>query len=190
MRNTEYLSESAHKLRNGKLLFGGSESFDLINTKEISSNKFVPEVVLTKLWVLNKEVVPGNRKSPLQEDITLAKSIRLRHFENVISFEFAALNFTNAQKNQYAYKLEGFDKDWRFVSNQHEANYTNLDAGSYVFRVKSANKDGVWNEQDTTLIVRVLPPWWESWWAYTAYAFLLFGIIYTLYFFLKKRLLL
>lgn len=109
LRNTEYLSEAAHKLRNGNLLFGGSEGFDLINTKEISNNKFVPEVVLTKLWVLNKEVVPGDRKSPLQQDITLAKSIRLRHFENVISFEFAALNFTNAQKNQYAYKLDGFD---------------------------------------------------------------------------------
>lgn len=164
LRNTEYLSESAYKLRNGNLLFGGSEGFDVINSTQIPSNDHLPNVVLTKLWVLNKEILPGTEKSALAEDITVAKNIRLRHFENVISFEFAALNFTNTEKNQYAYWLENFDKTWNYIGNRRLITFTNLNPGTYTLHVKAANNEGRWNEQGTSLQIHILPPWWQTLW--------------------------
>ncbi|MFN7118249.1 MAG: two-component regulator propeller domain-containing protein, partial [Saprospiraceae bacterium] len=178
LRNTEYLSESAFKLRNGNLLFGGSEGFDVINSTQIPSNEHLPNVVLTKLWVLNQEIRPGNDQSALAEDITVAKHIRLRHFENVISFEFAALNFTNPEKNQYAYWLENFDQTWNYIGDRRLITFTNLNPGTYTLHVKAANNEGRWNEQGTSLQIHILPPWWQTWWFRILVVLILAGSIF------------
>lgn len=101
--------------------------------------------------------------SPLQQHISFTDKLTLSYQDSVFSFEFAALNYSIPQKNQYAYKMDGFDKEWTFVdSTRRFATYTNLDAGDYVFRVKGSNNDGLWNEEGTALKITITPPWWET----------------------------
>jgi signal transduction histidine kinase len=100
----------------------------------------------------------------LDTAISEKKLITLSYAENVFSFEFAALNFTNAGKNQYAYKLEGFDHEWTYCGTRRYATYTNLDGGSYVFKVRGSNNDGVWNEVGASITVVITPPFWKRWW--------------------------
>jgi len=92
-----------------------------------------------------------------------------------VTFEFAALNFVLPQKNQYKYKLEGFDRDWNEVGTQRTATYMNLPQGSYTFRVRGSNNDGVWNEKGLSLKLLVTPPFWKTWWFTTALGLALVG---------------
>ncbi|MEW6735206.1 MAG: protein kinase, partial [Acidobacteriota bacterium] len=105
-------------------------------------------------------------------------AIFLSYNENFFSFEFAALNYTNPENNQYAYRLEGFDKDWIYSGSRRYASYTNLDPGEYLFRVKGSNNDGLWNENGISINVIILPPLWRTWWAYLIYLVSSTGIIY------------
>ena len=104
--------------------------------------------------------------------------ITLNHDENFLSFSFAALTYTQSEQNQYAYQLIGVDKDWVQNGNRHFANYTNLSPGDYVFRVKAANSDGIWNKKGASIHVVIQPPWWATWWAYSVYVLLLGGAIW------------
>lgn len=107
--------------------------------------------------------------------------IHLSYKENMITFNFAALNFSNSFLNQYSYKLEGFDGDWINCGQQQSATYTNLNGGSYIFRVKGANNDGIWNEAGTSVLLYVHPPFWKTWWFYLLCTFAIAGILYTFY---------
>ena len=110
----------------------------------------------------------------LTRSIAYEKRITVPYENNVIGFEFAALDFTSPGENEYAYQMVGFDNDWVFAGNRRSATYTNLDPGAYTFRVKASNNDGVWNEQGTSIEIIILPPPWRTWWAYSLYS--LFGI--------------
>ncbi|MEO6528962.1 MAG: methyl-accepting chemotaxis protein, partial [Gemmatimonadaceae bacterium] len=114
--------------------------------------------------LFNKPVTIGGRGSPLESSITETKQLVLQHDQSVFTLEFAALDFTAPDKNEYAYKLEGLDKEWNEVGTKHSASYTNLPAGNYVFRVKGTNSDGVWNQEGASLAIKVVPPFWSSWW--------------------------
>jgi signal transduction histidine kinase/DNA-binding response OmpR family regulator len=155
------------------MYFGGPNGFVRFNPKDIKDNAFIPPIVITAFKKFNKD-------AKLDTVITEKKLIELGYDENNISFEFAALNFSSPQKNQYAYKLEGLDKDWVYSGTRRFAAYPNLDPGEYVFRVKGSNNDGVWNEEGISIAIIIYPPWWKTWWAYSAYAllfiFALFGI--------------
>ncbi|MEO6133487.1 MAG: triple tyrosine motif-containing protein, partial [Saprospiraceae bacterium] len=105
----------------------------------------------------------------------------LSYKENMITFDFAALNFTNSILNQYAYKLEGFNEDWIHSGNKQSATFTNLDGGTYTFRVKAANNDGVWNEIGTEVVLIVDPPYWKTWWFYLLCVLFIAGVLYALY---------
>ena len=124
----------------------------------------MPPVVLTGFQLMNKPVAIGAKDSPLETAIGETKTLTLSHKQSVFTFEFAALDYTAPAKNQYAYKLDGFDKEWREVGNQRTAVYTNLAPGRYTFHVKGSNNDGVWNEQGASLDVVIRPPFWASWW--------------------------
>ena len=101
----------------------------------------------------------------LERAIPYVDSLTLSYWDNVFSFEFAALSYAKSQKNRYRYRLEGFEPDWNEVgSRQRLATYTNLDPGSYVFRVQGSNSDGVWNEEGVSLPILVTPPWWMTAW--------------------------
>jgi signal transduction histidine kinase/DNA-binding response OmpR family regulator len=127
--------------------------------------------------VSNKSVKASPTGSPLKKHIIEADEVILNYEQSVFSFTFAALNFIATEKNEYAYMLEGFDKDWQFVQGTRSATYTNLDPGNYVFKVKASNNDGVWNEQGTSLNLIIKPPFWMTWWFKTGTILLLLSAL-------------
>ena len=157
------------KTQQGELVFGSTNGLTIFNPANIFEDTTRVPVVLTDFQLFNRPVVIGDENSPLQQSITQADQITLAHNQSVFSLSYAALNYRIPEKNQYAYKLEGFDSEWNNVGNQRSATYTNLDPGKYIFRVKAASSDGVWNEQGTSIEILVLPPWWQTWWAYSFY---------------------
>src|SRR5690606_34193083 len=103
--------------------------------------------------------------------------------QSVITFGFVALNYSSPEKNHYAYKLEGFDKDWNYIENKRTATYTNLPAGNYVFKVKASNSDGLWNDSDASIQITVLHPWWKTRYAFLAYVVIIILLLAVFYYF-------
>lgn len=187
LQGREFNENAALKTKQGELIFGGANGFNIISPEAIAHNTIVPEVVLTDLRVFDKSLQPGevmNNRVLLKTAISEVKEITLKYHENIFSLEFAALNYSNPEKNQYAYKLEGFNNDWLTTDGSHRTvTYTNLDPGKYTFRVKASNGDGVWNEQGTALLVTILPPFWR-----TIPAFIIYGLLLAVILFAARRL--
>lgn len=187
LQGREFNENAALKTRRGELIFGGANGFNIISPDAISHNTIVPEVVLTDLRVFDKSLQPGevvNNRVLLKTAISEVKEITLKYHENIFSLEFAALNYSNPEKNQYAYKLEGFNNDWLTADGRHRTvTYTNLDPGKYTFRVKASNGDGAWNEQGASLIITILPPFWR-----TIPAFIIYGLLIAAILFAARRL--
>jgi signal transduction histidine kinase/ligand-binding sensor domain-containing protein/CheY-like chemotaxis protein/AraC-like DNA-binding protein len=164
LQGLEFEANAYLKTRDGQLFFGGVNGFNAFYPENIRSNTFVPPVYITDFQVFNKRIVAGEKESPLETDISLTKTIRLSYRQSAFSFGFASLNYTAAENNQYAYKMDNWDKDWNYVGNERKATFTNLSPGTYVFRVKASNNDGVWNEQGPSVVVIITPPFWATWW--------------------------
>ena len=162
--SNEFNDRSYFKSSNGTLYFGGINGITYFLPEEIKDNPYIPNIVLTDFQIFNTSVKPSKENSYLKKEITYANEINLTYKESVFSFEFAALIFNNPHKNQYAYKMEGFDKDWIYCGTRRQATYTNLDPGVYTFRVKGSNNDGVWNEEGTSVKITITPPYWKTWW--------------------------
>ncbi len=155
---------AATRLSTGEFLFGGTNGFNLFHPDSIKDNTFKPPVFITGFELFNKPVSIGE-KEILKKNIILTKEIQLSYSQNMFSFEFSALNYRQPEKNQYAYKLEGFDKEWNYIGTKRTAMYTNLDPGSkYIFRVIASNNDGVWNEEGASIKIIVAPPYWQTLW--------------------------
>lgn len=159
----------ALKAKDGEMFFGGPDGFNSFYPDQISNdlNQNKPPVVITGLKIFNNPVVINeqfNNRIILPAAINESKQLVLTHNENFFTFEFVALDYTSPEKNNYAYMMEGFDKEWVKCGTKREANYTNLDPGEYTFRVKASNNDGVWNEQGNSIQLIILPPWWKTWW--------------------------
>ncbi|MGZ0016451.1 ligand-binding sensor domain-containing protein [Yeosuana sp. AK3] len=188
LQSNEFNQNSYHKGDSGLMYFGGIDGFNIFNPKTIKGNTYIPEVRITGLSILNQPVVVGqaekNKKPVLDKEPYFKESITLSWKEKVVSFHFAALSYISPEKNSYQYKMEGFDEDWVFAGNTNQTTYTNLDPGTYTFRVNAANNSGVWNETGTAIIVHVNPPPWRSWYAYVAYLLLFLAAIYA---FIKYR---
>ncbi len=168
---------ACYKSKSGEMFFGGSNGFNAFNPDSISENKHIPAIVITDFQLFNKSVAPGD-DSPLKKAISETREIRLSHDQDVISFEFAALDFTNADQNKYAYKMEGVDPEWVYTdASRRFATYTKLDPGKYVFKVKGSNNDGLWNEEGTSVRIIITPPWWRSHLAFACYILIFFGIL-------------
>lgn len=166
----------AHKSHNGELFFGGINGFNAFYPEHVKDNPSIPPIVITDFKIFNKSVALGSY-SPLQQHISETHEIALSYKQSFFSFEFAALNFLQPSKNEYAYKLEGLDEDWNEIGTQRRANYTNVPHGTYQFHVKGSNNDKVWNEEGTTLKIIIPPPPWKTWWAYTLYVITILAII-------------
>ena len=175
LQHKEFNNGAAIKAQNGDLIFGGINGFTRFNPNKIRPNDIVPPVVFTELRVLNKPVNIG-KDSLLKKSVLLADNITLNHKQNIVTLSYTALNYRNAEKNQYAYKLEGFDQNWHQVGKKRNATYTNLDAGKYTLRVKAANNEGYWNDSGESIDITVLPAPWHTWWAYTLYALTFLGL--------------
>ena len=167
--------------RNGQLFLGNQDgTFYLFHPDSLPVNNVPPPLVFTKLEVLGKE-------KPLEKSLNYIDELVLPYAENFFAISFAALNFTNPEDNQYRYILEGYDNGWTDSGNRSFASYTNVREGTYTFRVKASNNDGVWNEEGISLKIKVLPPWYRSWWAFLCYALLAAGGVYAAYRFQRHR---
>jgi PAS domain S-box-containing protein len=154
------------KSKTGEMFFGGLNGFNAFYPEQVKDNPHIPPIVLTDFKKIDESV-------KLDIAISETKEIKFSYKDNFFGFEFAALDYTNPKKNQFAYKLEGFDKDWIYAGTRRYATYTNLDGGTYTFRVKGSNNDGVWNEEGTSVKIIITPPPWKTWWAYTLYVVVL-----------------
>ncbi len=163
-----------HKSLSGEMFFGGINGFNAFYPDNIRRNPHIPSIVITDFQLFNTSVEIRS-DSPLQKAITEAEEITLSYKDNVLSFEFAALDYTLPEKNQYAYMMEGVDKDWVYSGTRRFVTYTHLDPGEYVFRVKGSNNDGVWNEGGTSIKIIITPPFWQIWWFRVFIAVLVIG---------------
>lgn len=170
----------------GKLYLGTIHGFNVLDPETLSENENVPPVVLTNLQIFNKDEIirPGGI---LNHSLDHTNSIELTYKQNVFSIEYAALSYSSPGKNQYRYKLQGFDKDWNEVGNQRKATYTNLPAGHYTFRVIASNNDGVWNSEGAELQVIIHPPFWKTTLAYIGYVLIVLGMVGYIIYMQRKR---
>ncbi len=175
-----YADEIGYKDNEGFMYFGGRNGFVSFHPDSITENLHLPPIVLTDFKILNESPgVDSVGHSPLKSDISETQEINLSYDQNFFSFEFAALDYTDPMHNQYAYKMEGIDRDWTYtdVSHRH-ANYTDLDPGEYIFHVKGSNNEGLWNEKGKSLKIIINPPIWRTTWAYLLYFVALSAVLY------------
>ena len=175
LQNSNFVRAVGLRLTDGELLFGGLEGFNHFYPDRLTVNRNVPNVILTDLKISNKSVAAGN-ESPIKEHISVVDEIRLNYKQN-FALSFVALNYTIPKQNHYAYKLDGFDKDWNYIGTTNMASYTNLDPGEYTFRVKASNNDGIWSTNDTTIKIYVKPPFWRTIYAYIFYVLAIGGLL-------------
>ncbi|HEY6192479.1 MAG TPA: two-component regulator propeller domain-containing protein [Bacteroidota bacterium] len=157
LQSFEFNTNCYFKTPDGRLFFGGVNGFNVFDPDSVRDNPVIPPVVITGFKKFDQPVVAGFVPGETRE-------VTLEYTESVFSFEFAGLEFTNPGGNRYAYAMEGFDREWMQSGTRREARYTNLDPGTYTFRVKASNNDGVWNEAGTSMRVVILPPFWRRGW--------------------------
>lgn len=188
----QFSNNSALKTNSNELVFGSSNGLIIFNPSKLIKTEDKTEIVLTKLIVNNEEIKPGNKDIPLDNYISETSEITLGHNQGYIGLEFSAMNFVNPEKNEYAYKLESsFNKDsWHNIGSQHYINLTNLNSGTYLLKIRTSDAGGKWNPTIKTLKIIMLPPWWQTWWAYIFYFGLLAaGSVYLFRFFRNRELL-
>ncbi|MBN1294017.1 MAG: PAS domain-containing protein [Candidatus Latescibacteria bacterium] len=172
--NMEYSAGACCKTKTGELYFGGLDGLNSFNPEILETNSHIPPVVITSIKKFGREIQPDKPFSVFPE-------LTLSYKDNFISFEFAALDYSSPQKNQYAYILEGFDTDWIFSGTRRYANYTNIDPGEYIFRVKGSNNDNIWNESGCSIGIRIIPPFWSTLWFKLLTAFSVIVLVSTAY---------
>jgi signal transduction histidine kinase/ligand-binding sensor domain-containing protein len=173
--------DAVYKSRTGELFFGGTRGFNVFHPDSIKSNPFIPPVYITDFSIFNQSMNVGTKGSPLEKNITEVTRITLSHSQSVFSFEFVALNYTHSEKNQYAYFMEGFDKNWSYVGTKRTATYTNLNPGEYTFHVKGSNNDGIWNEVGTSVKITITPPFWQTTWFRILVSVIIIGMLVAWY---------
>lgn len=181
----QFQPNSCIKASDGRIYFGSTTGFNSFYPYQIKTNSVTPPVYITSVEIMNREERTAEGQ-PL--DLALTKEIVLDYDDaRMLTLSFASLSYCSPEKNQYAYILEGFDRDWNNVGNQNRATYTNIPAGTYIFRVKATNNDGVWSSDEATLTIIVHPPLWWSWYAKLFYLFLIVAAIWYYVRFRLKR---
>ncbi|MFZ4863210.1 two-component regulator propeller domain-containing protein [Sphingobacterium sp. Mn56C] len=182
----EFSMAAVCKSRSGELLFGGTHGITAFFPKDIPNSAYMPKVAFTDFKVFNKSIMVDD-EGPLKANIVTEPTIVLQYKQNFFSVDFATLSYIIPEKNRYAYRLEGFDDRWNYVSIP-TATYTNLPAGTYTLKIKGASNDGVWSDRPVELKISILPPPWKTWWAYLLYGIFLLLMVYLVVHFLKSRL--
>lgn len=178
------------KRSNGEMLFGNAEGVTIFHPDSLANTGPAANVIITDLLILNKTVhvglLPDGRKI-LTKSIQNTEEIRLSYKDNFVSFKFTTLQYSSTEKNRFAYKLEGFDKEWHYTDNKNRlATYTNLSGGEYTFMVKTLNSRGFWNDKPTKLIIIVTPPFWKT---YLFFVLLIIVLIFAIYLWYRLRIL-
>jgi ligand-binding sensor domain-containing protein/DNA-binding CsgD family transcriptional regulator len=166
-RGNQFNQSAILRINNGELLFGGINGLNIINPELITPNAVKPRVVFTDFKVFDASIINGelDGRQIFDGDINNKPKINLSYKDNAFSIEFAALDFTESSRNQYAFKLDGFDKEWHYnAAEQRRVTYTNLDAGTYIFHVRGTNSGGEWSDNEAVMTIVVAPPFWATWW--------------------------
>jgi serine phosphatase RsbU (regulator of sigma subunit)/ligand-binding sensor domain-containing protein len=179
VQDYEFNTASSFKTSQDEIFFNGVSGLNYFYSDSIKVNTFPPNVIIQKFSTKDTVIFTESSNS--------TKPIEVEYKSNNLSFEFLAFNFRDASKNQYAYKMEGYDEDWIQVGSRRFASYTNLREGTYTFRVKAANSDGVWNEIGASMVIIIAPPIWRTWWAYSLYIVFLIAFIYVFAKFREKK---
>ena len=178
---------SGFKDEAGNIYLGSINGFVAFDPRTFAENRQVPAVAITDFLLFNKEVPVGETDSPLKSSITFSDKVVLTADQNSFSFRIAALSYQAPRINKLMYKLEGFDEGWLTIGESPLVTYSNLGYGDYVFKVKASNSDGVWNEQETSLHLSILPPFYLSGWAYCFYVLFFMGCLVCVIFYFKRR---
>lgn len=167
IQDEEFKSHSALQTREGRIFFGGINGFNSVMPEQILKPSGFMPLVITNFQLFNKTVKiarDADDPSPLKQDISYTGSLRLSYKQSVITLQFAALDYSSADKKNYSYILENFDKDWNNVGSRNTASYTNLPPGDYVFKLKYQNSSGLWSPATSGLKITIVPPFWLTWW--------------------------
>ncbi|MFH1844326.1 MAG: response regulator [bacterium] len=167
LQSNEFNGGAYYRSPEGEMFFGGINGYNSFHPADILDNLEIPPVVITDLQLFNHSVPisdPSDGDAILTKSITETRELTLHHEDRVVSFEYAALLFGSAEKNEYAYMLEGLEDQWSYVGTRRFATYTHIPPGHYTFRVKASNGDGVWNEEGVALGIRIVPPFWKTAW--------------------------
>lgn len=191
LQGNEFLTGSVSmNNRTGVMCFGGANGCNYFHPDSIKESLFAPPVAIVDLKIFYKSVPINteiNGQVILSNSLVTTKEMVLSYKNNIISFDFAALQFNSPEHNDYAYKMEGFEKDWNYQGNRNEVTYTNLDPGEYTFRVKASNSDGVWNEDGASIRITVTPPFWQTLWFRLIMLALIAGIAFWIYQWLEQN---
>lgn len=155
LQSNEFNSGAYAKGRDGEFYFGGIKGLTLFQPLNIRNNPYPPQITLTSL-------TQGDQPVQTKSSVETTRDITLAWPQNSLEFEFAALNYNQPEKNQYAYMLDGFDTNWHFIGTKRDGRYTNIPGGKYTLLLKAANSDGVWNDNATRIAVTVIPPFWQT----------------------------
>lgn len=167
IQSLEFSGGAYFKNKSGEIFFGGINGINYFNPKNIKTNDYVAPVVITSVKIFN-EHYKGEHKE-----------IILDHNKNFLTFEFASLDYSDPADNQYSFMLEGLQDEWQFTDASNRiANYTNLTPGTYIFKVRGSNSEGIWNENYASIKIEILRPFWQMWWFYLLIVLLLAWIIY------------
>jgi signal transduction histidine kinase/ligand-binding sensor domain-containing protein/DNA-binding NarL/FixJ family response regulator len=180
LQSNEFNQGAYYQSPTGEMFFGGINGLNAFFPEEITDNPFIPPVVITDFKLFNETVELGE-ESPLEVPIDGTDEITLTHQDDFFSFEFASLHYSSPEENQYAYIMEGLDKDWNLVGNRRFAGYTNVPPGDYTFKVVGTNRDGLWNAEGASLKITVVPPFWQTWWFRVVAALALVGSVVTVF---------
>ncbi|MCK4762482.1 MAG: histidine kinase [Candidatus Aminicenantes bacterium] len=167
---------ASFKSKKGEMFFGGANGFNAFFPDEIKDNPYIPPVVITSFKVFTRDY-------KLEKSILQTRALKLS-YDDSFSFEFAALCFSEPDRNRYAYKLGDIHSDWIELGNKREITFSNLSPGHYTLKVKGSNDDGVWNEKGRELEITIIPPFWQSWWFRISILMIVSGL---LTFFIRLR---
>jgi ligand-binding sensor domain-containing protein/signal transduction histidine kinase len=176
--NDQFNYNSAYKDPKGRMYFGSVKGLISFHPDEFVRNNFDLPVYITGFQVYDKELAINKEGSPLEKSITYTNTISLTHNQSSFSIDFAALSFTAPDMTEYAYKMDGLNKDWTYLKTNRKAYFTKLSPGTYVFTVKASNSGGEWKCEPATLTIRILPPFWASGWAYLCYTVAAVALIF------------
>lgn len=179
LQSNQFSFNAGIKMSTGEFFFGGIYGFNSFYPEYIKEFNQKNNLLLTDFFVNNLPIEESKNKLISEWDSGKIKKVVLPYDQTTLSIGFVALDYNNADKINYAYKLVGWDDQWSYVDQIRKANYTRLAEGKYFFKVKTTNFRGGWNKEESLITIVVLPPWYRSWWAYSIYLFMGVGIIYT-----------
>lgn len=185
--NDAHFSEAASLQTNkGEMIFGSNKGFCYFYPEDIQQNIKAPPIVFTRFQLFNQDVRIDEKNSPLKLSIGYSSELTMNHKQTVFSIEYAALDFSDVENIKYAFMLENFENEWNYVQKQRKATYTNLPKGTYYFKVKSTNAEGVWTENEKSIKIHILPSFWETGTAYLIYILFFLSILYAVYYITKR----